>query len=527
MYSQQVQPAVFDFTPGFYNYGTLYLTLLKVGTDVGAAYGGGGLDPNRPDEAWPLIGRSHMVGRIVSSFAGAGMALLILLALRRITNDLGAACGAGLIALSPAHVVHSRFQTVDILAAFLLTASAYFALRLIPREVLSERLSPIRLAMLSGIFAGLSAGTKYTGILCLATLWVVAIGVGGPNRWKLVLVGTGAAIVAFLATTPGILIETKAFMDGFLYETKHVKEGHGLIFEGTTSGFLYHLANLFFGAGLLLGLLGIAGMLAGVAKKHLWAIALAAFFVPYFLVIAGAEVKFIRYTFPLYLGLAVGFGWLIGSARNKGGVWHGVVALGLLGLGGVFGGGLQSTAKFTAWMATPDPRDEAGTYLRRQKGSVGLVSDPWFYSPAIHPMLGRRLVYGPGMPFVGMAPYGEYMDRVTLSMTTPSVVRYVPSTPDGVREIAARLDWDQRLLTDSKPDFVVYSSFENEGLDRITRLEKPSPEGRAAVERAQSFMKRLNADYSLDRVFGPEMPMIHDMMYVQPTLWVWKRKVDR
>ncbi len=520
-YSQGIQPAKLKFTPGFYNYGTLYLTTLKIASDVVAGYSGGGLDHQNPDKAWEFIGKAHLAGRIISALAGAGTALIVFLMLRRFSTDFGAFCGGLLIAFAPANVVHSRFQTVDILAAFLIAVSAFFALKLIPQDGVTEKRSDLKLALLSGLFAGLSAGTKYTGILCLLTLFVVIFGTRGKAGLRLALSGLGVAILAFVITTPGILLESKIFLDGFLYETAHVKTGHGLIFEGTSNGFLYHFANLMLGVGLILSLLGLAGLFRAGFKKHWWAIGLLAFFIPYYILIAGAEVKFIRYTFPLFIGLGVGFGWLMGRARELGGKWHSIVGFGLLGLGGLMGGGLQSAVKFTAWMASLDPRDAAGEYLRGKSGSVGLVADPWFYTPAIHPRLGRRLVYLAGMHQVGIGGFGTFA-RDVAEMSDPAVVRYTPT-----EGIDSRLDWDDRLLTEAKPDFVVYSSFESEGLDRIAQLKDASPVGKATADRARAFMKKLNEDYDFDRQFGPIEDYIHDLMYVQPRVMVWKRKAGR
>lgn len=527
MYSQNIQPTALDFTPGFYNYGTFYLTLLKVATDVTAAYGGGGIDPKNPDSAWEFIGRSHLTGRCLNVLAGAASALIVFLILRRFSSDLGAAFGGLFIALAPAHIVHSRFQTVDVMAAFLIAASTYFALRIVPQERVAEKLSPMKLSMLSGSFAGLSAGTKYTGILCLLTLLVVLFAVGGPSKWKLSAIGVASALIAFLVVTPGVVLEPKVFWEGFMYETRHVKEGHGLVFEGTSPGFIYHLANIFFGAGLLMGMLGIAGLFGAVIKRHTWAWGLCAFFVAYYLVIAGAEVKFIRYTLPLYVGMAVGFGWMIGRSREKGGRWHAVVGLGILALGGFFGGGLMSSAKFSLWMAAPDPRDAAGDFLRAVDDTVGLVSDPWFYSPAIHPALGRRLVYEVGMPQVAMTAYGDYLDGITSAMQSPKVVRFAPTSAEGQRDLRARIDWDERLLSETKPEYVVFSSFETEGLSRVKLSADISSASATIAGRARVFMDRLRTDYLLTREFGAADPMVHDMMYVQPKIWVWKRKPDR
>ena len=520
-YSQAIQPAKLSFTPGFYNYGTLYLTTLKIASDVVAGYSGGGVNPEKPDDVWSFIGKAHLAGRVISAIAGALTVLFVALILRRFTNEFGVAFGSLAVAFAPAHVVHSRFQTVDILAAFLVVMSAYFAVRLLDQDLVPNAKQDLKFALLSGLFAGLSAGTKYTGILCLVTLFVIALGAKRQAGWKLAMAGLGAAIAAFVITTPGFLLENAEFMKGFLYETQHVKEGHGLVFEGSSPGFIYHIANLFLGMGMIVSVMGVAGLVVASVKRHWWAIGLLAFFVIYYFVIAGAEVKFIRYTFPLYLGIAVGFGWAIGKVRDRGGRWHAAVALGILGLGGFFGGGLQSAVRFTSFMTSPDPRDAAGEYLRGGPGTVGVVADPWFYSPAIHPDLGRRLVYAPGRPFVGISTY-EGMHRILEAMSNPSIVRYMPANG-----LAGRLDWDSRLLTEAKPDYVVYSSFESEGLDRIAQLRNPSPVGKATSDRAREFMEKLRQNYDFDRQFGTAQSYVHDMMYVQPTIWVWKRKPDR
>lgn len=519
--AQAIEPTHLKFTPGFYNYGTLYLTTLKIASDMTSAYTGG-FDPKKPETVYAFMGRSELAGRLINAFAGAGMALVVFLMLRRLTNDFGAMFGGLLIAIAPAHVVHSRFQTVDILAAFLLTVSAFYALQFVNREGETPKRSDMKLAILSGVFAGLSGSTKYTGILCLVTIFVVLFMTRRPSWLKLSAVALGSAFLAFVITTPGVLLDSQKFITAFLFEMKHTSEGHGLIFEGTSSGFIYHLANLFVGVGMILSLCGLAGLGAGAYKKHAWAIGLLAFFLLYYIVIGRAEVKFIRYTFPLYLGLGIGFGWLIGRAQEKAGKWRFLVALGILGLGGFEAGGLRGTAIYTAWMSAPDPREQAGDYLR-DKNVVGLATDPWFYTPTIHPELGNRMVYQEGMPYPVQASY-ELFDPLTMAMERPKIDRYAPVSIDGLRDVKKRTDWDIRLLTEDKPDYVVYSTFETSGLDRLSHEKDPSPVAKAMVEQSQAFMAQLKKDYEFDRQYGPGEEMIHDMMYVQPSLWIWKRK---
>lgn len=525
--SQRIEPTKLSFTPHFYNYGTLYLTTLKVASDMVGAYTGGKVEPEKPAETWAFMRNCHIAGRVISAFAGAGTVLVVFLILRRFVNDFGAVFGSLAIAFAPAHVVHSQFQTVDVLATFLLSLSTFYALRMIRIEGIVDKASDVKLAILSGLFCGLSAGTKYTGIFCFLTILTIALAVHKKAGIKLCLIALGTALASFLLATPGALLDSQIFIRDFIFEMKHTSEGHGMVFAGTSSGFIYTFANIFFGMGLLLGLLGLVGLGLGGYRKHLWILGLLAFFVPYYLLIGRAEVKFIRYTFPLYVGLAVGFGWLMGRARDKGGKWHGLVGLGILGLGGFCGGGLQASGRYLTWMAGPEPRDEAGAYLAGKDVSVGLVADPWFYTAAFHPNLYYRYMLQVGIPMVGYTFYATY-DQQTAQLQNPKIIRYVPKEY-GQRFVKERVDWDERLLTESKPDYIAISSFETEGIARVQRMSNPDPVMKATADRAASFMKLLDQDYQLDRIFGPATELwaetpVHDMMYVHPSVYVWKRK---
>lgn len=520
--SQKIEPTKLSFTPGFYNYGTLYLTTLKLASDVVAVYSGGGVDPKNPDATWDFVRKCHLAGRVISALAGAGTVLVVFLILRRFSTDFGATFGALAIALAPVHVVHSQFQTVDVLATFLIALSSFFALRLIRSENIEDKASDMKLAILSGLFCGLSAGTKYTGIFCILTLFTIALAARRQEGIKLCLAGLGVALASFLLVTPGVILESSAFIRDFVYEMKHTSEGHGLVFAGTSSGFIYHIANLFLGMGLILAILGLAGLGIGAFRKHLWAVGLLVFFLPYYILIGRAEVKFIRYTFPLYVGLAVGFGWMMGRAREKGGKWHALAGAGILGLGGVMGGGLQATVRYLSWMAGPEPRDEAGAYLAGKDVSIGLPNDPWFYSPAFHPYLGQRYMLKEGIGMVGYSSYATF-DAMIAQMANPRIIRYVPEE-SGLRQTNLRAEWDERLIYETKPDYIAFSSFETEGLTTISKMQFPPLGMKAVADRATRFMERLKQDYEFDRQFGPNLDLVHDMMYIQPTVWIWKRK---
>lgn len=518
-YSRTIEPTQGKFTPGFYNYGTLYLTVLRVASDVVSAYTGGPDDKNE-EATWAWVSRCHLAGRVLSALAGAGMALFVCLIVMRFTGPLGAAAAGLCIAFAPGHVVHSRFQTVDILAAFFLTVSAWYALRLIPQEG-HKPFNAIKISAWCGVFAGLSAGTKYTGILALLSLVAVVVMAKPAKPGLVILTAIGSALGVFFLTTPGAILDFPKFLNDFKFEMTHTSTGHGLVFAGTPSGFIYHLMNLGTGIGPILTILGLAGLGIGVYKRQAWLVVLFAFALPYYLLIGRAEVKFLRYTFPLYVSVAAGFGFLIDRAHRRGGASHALVGLGILGLGGVDPGGLRMAATMTAWMAGEDPRDSAARALKEKATkdpsiTVGLASDPWFYTP-------------PFYPNTGLGPRAPWFQRTQLlrSATLPKLAYHIATDAEGVRpnEAGGPFSFDVRLLTEDRPTYVVLCSFEFEDLERIKNL--PGLEGvdKLLVTRYQQFRTRLEADYGLDSAYGIDGPTIHDLEYIQPSVLVWKRKI--
>jgi hypothetical protein len=513
-YAQTIEPAKGKFTPGFYNYGTLYLTTLRIASDVVTGYTGGP-DEKNPDSTWDWASRCHLGGRVVSALAGAGTVAVVFLLLFRFTNLFGSVFGALLVAVAPAHVVHSRFQTVDVLATFFLALSAYYALKLIPGkepEEVADR-AAMKFALLSGLFAGLSAGTKYTGILALATLVVALLLSKRPGWIKYGAAGIGMALLAFVVTTPGILLDTAKFMKDFRYEMTHTSTGHGLVFEGTANGFLYHFVNLLVGVGPILTVMGLAGLAFAVFRKQPWALALLAFFVLYYLLIGRAEVKFLRYTFPLYISMAAGFGYLVAEAQRRQGWGRLVVALGIAGIGGLDPGGMRQAAQMTAWMAGEDPRDSAARYLKTNGAgtSVGLVSDPWFYTPPMYPNTGvSRAV-----------PFEARMQEMRAA-TDPQVVFHVPADPT-----VAPYDFNTDLLTVDRPERVTISSFEYGDLFRLRNVPGLSQLTQLQVDRAKAFQTQLEKDYKPEIGFGGDgllVQAVHDLEYIRPQVSIWKRR---
>lgn len=518
-YSQQIDPLKGKFTPGFYNYPTFYLTGLKVVSDMTASYTGSP-DPQSIDSQWAFVSRVHHAARFLTAVAGALTALFVFLMLRRRVGEFGAVCGGLLIAVAPAHVMHSRFQTVDVLATLFLTVSTYFALAVFDAV---DRKSLMKAAILSGVFAGLSAGTKYTGILALLTL-MVAIAlrpkseteVEGspapePAKGMPLIAAILLALITFVVVTPGAVLDNAAFMRDLRYEMAHTASGHELLFVGTGSGFSQHLGNLLYGVGGLLTALGLIGLGLFSVKRAPWALAVLAFFLPYYLLIGRAEVAFMRYTFPLYVGLGVGFGALMAEAHRRKGRWLGIVPLGFLALAGVDSRALIGTLNGTLAMNGEDSRDRAARMIKAEPNStVGLARDPWTWSvPMFRDSTAMR----------GMSLRDRLYAMQEIEKAPVMVV--VGQTPEGKPTIP---DFDSRLITDLKPDRIAMTALEFDARERLVgRTDIPSG-AQSAARQYKAFMEALAKDYTLEKQFGTQSRVVEDMMYVDPVVLVWKRK---
>lgn len=521
-YSRQVQPAQLKFTPGFYNYGTLYLSLMRVSGDVAMTYS----PPTRKEGDTPAVAIENRAsefrtiltaGRSISALAGAALAWVVFLMLYRRTHLWGAIFAGLSVGLTPGLVVHSRFATVDVLATLLAALSLLFALKLAPpaEDPMPEGSAAMKLAVWAGVFAGLSAGVKYTGILAILCLATILLAQKRKEALAWIGAGFGSAVGVFLLATPGVLLDFGRFWDDFRYEMVHTATGHGTVFAATAPGFIYHLLNIIEAFGLILLVMGVAGLARLAWKKEPWAFGLIAFALAYYVLIGRAEVKFLRYVFPLLPVLAVGAGWLAGQAHTHPKQPFKLIGLAaILGLGGLLGGGLTRTVAATSWMAGEDPRDSAAKWIRQNAKpgeTVGLVKDPWFYTASLYPQAQLAL----------MIPY-PLRTQFLQEAGPPRVIRHLPADPD------QRIDWDVELLTQDKPDYVVFSSFESDDMVRIRAVGADNEIDKLLVSRFESFWKQMEKDYepSAAMIFGSDGPSIHDMMYIRPKVWIWKRKAD-
>jgi 4-amino-4-deoxy-L-arabinose transferase-like glycosyltransferase len=413
----QIDLAAGRLTPGMYNYGSLCLFLDRLAVDLAAGAGWLGASPASTSPVAHTLSAVILVGRWLSVLLGVLTVAVIAALGRRLYGAPVGVMAAMLLALAPLHLAQGHYNTVDVPAAFWTT------LCLLAGAAALERPNAGIFAA-AGACAGLAASTKYNaGLVLLAPFYALAI-IWRDPRWRpqgrfgaLVSV-PAAALAAFLLTTPGVFRDPAAFQRDFFYEVWHSGAGHGLVFVHTPPAWWYHLTrSLPDGLGLPLTLAVVAGVAAAVARRRAADGLLLSFILPYCLLIGTAQVKFARYLLPILPALlllaarllAEG-GWGPAGKEEKEaadrarpprsfllshswivGIRSAATLIVLLWTGGY-------AVAMAAVFARPDPRDQAAAWVagqRREGELVGLLGEPWFYSPPLAPSLGCTHILAP------------------------------------------------------------------------------------------------------------------------------------
>ncbi|MES2461674.1 MAG: glycosyltransferase family 39 protein [Armatimonadota bacterium] len=499
--SLTLNPFAFQFDPGFYNYGSLALILNSVAIHLGEFMGlvAPGPAPGVPSAT------ALMTARLVTAVLGVATCGLLFGIGRRGYGTAAGIAASLFYAITPLAVQHGHFATVDVPATFFVAGALYFASRHLepsscrPRDLLW-----------CGLWSGFAAATKYnTGLVILAGLvawWLVA------DRQKLAVVLLfGAAILGFLLGCPAILLNPSGTLDAILYESWHASTGHGDVFAATPPAFLYHLFfNLRWGLGWPLLIVSLVALGYALYRRRPGDILLLAFLIPFYGLMGLAQIKFARYTLPLFPPLALLVGSIIpwpaadASSRRKAGV-----VTGAIGAAGAYA--LLFSLAIDNTMNGTDPRDQAAAFIR-QRGiqSVGFATGPWFPAPPLNPLLSAPI------PKVAR-------ESVTRFDTVPRLI---------ASEVAGEpVEWDTNLLRESQPDAVSLSEI-NEYAD-AERAKRPA---------ALAYLAEIREKYPNSTVFAnpmqvfgipftklsaanglPSQDLPHDMLYTNPTTVVFTR----
>ena len=495
--------------PHFYNYGSLQLYLVYFANTLAFLFGSNALLITNFATQHTAWAHQYLVGALADGGDGRRHR-------RRHLHPglppLGRRAGllaALILAVMPLHAQHSHWLTVDVPATFWGLLSLLWSARLATGDP-----KPLRAALLAGCFAGLAAATKYNLALMVLPLLAASagatrrvalpaptpplLGAGGRSSLAPPLLGAGGVLLAFLLACPGTLLESSTFVHDFRAEAYHVQHQPGAEFTDTGSGFVYHITrNLDAGLGLPLLLLSLVAVGYALYRRERRDCLLAAFALPYYILIGLAVVRYARYVIPLLPILALWTGRLLAdltrlphSLLRWGGVAVGAIVL-LFTLG--------DTLLLLHPMDEPDNRDVALADINRQGARpVGFAVQPWFYTPPVSPWFCAPL---PGS--------------------------WVQQTPPGVQtRIVYTRDWDVQTLEAARPPLVVLSEYD---YDDALRLHDPA---------AIAYLQALGRGYTSQVVVLETLdPTVHanayglfthtlpsDMLYPDPIITLYTRK---
>jgi len=230
--------------------------------------------------------RNVLAGRLLNASAGVVSVILLYGIGRKLTSRFAAGLGALLLAVSPLHVTNGRYMKQDSLLVMFILACALSVLT-------ATREKKIRFFYYGAFFAGLAAGTKYSGIACIGILlsapWLDAEKFSLRPNLKLAkhaLIACGAMVATFFLSMPYVLLNRENFehlLNGMAFESKHARTGHhGLAIDPWNQLWMFHFARslvpgLHF-LPILFSLLGIGMLLKQRKTAGLWLIMLLLMF---------------------------------------------------------------------------------------------------------------------------------------------------------------------------------------------------------------------------------------------------------
>lgn len=485
--------------PHFYDYPSLQLYLVCFANTLAALFGAVDIVPKNFAEWYPQWAKMYLIGRLLTVGMGVGTVWVTYTLGATLWGRRAGLVAALILAVTPLHAQQSHFLTVDVPATFWVMLSLLWSVRLA-----TDYPKPIKAALLAGVFAGFAAATKYNMVLAVLPLLTACVLTSSPSRFGRVAaccgVGSVAFLLAFFAGCPGALLETDTFLKDVRFEAVHVQNADDPTFRDTGSGFVYHIThNLDAGLGLPLLVLALASVGYAAYRRQRGDGLLAAFALPYYVLISLAAVRYARYTIPLLPILALWTGRMLADGSRLSRPLLRRVAVGVAAVGVLATFVLAFILMLP--MARTDPRDLALQIVRTAafpRYTIGFAVRPWF----------------------GTIPFSPYF---TLPKPGAGLEADAQANParDSLPPYRYGGDWDAGYLVKSKPDIVALSEYDyNDAL----RLNDPAAKAYLAVL-TQNYTRQIVLPSKYLNTPGfPSSGLPHDMTYTNPIISIYRRK---
>lgn len=264
-----------------------------------------------------------VIGRLCSVLVGTATIFLTYLFTKAIFDTRRAVLASACLALTFYHSNNSSFATTDVLTSFFFVSF----LLLLHHAFLNPRMTSK--FVFAGIALGLLVGTKYTGAIAS---WAIVVLYGArliqqcrdPQEYKKVdlrilhrnlLLCGATALGIFLLTTPGIVFQAQAFIDGILKEvsTLDQRSTSRLAMESWETAWQYFVLAV----GYPLAVLCVLGIVFPF-KKTVWEISFITILVIFFVYFEASLVsRYVILVTPLLAIIASHGIWSLYECRGR------------------------------------------------------------------------------------------------------------------------------------------------------------------------------------------------------------------
>ena len=256
---------------------------------------GGGLDPHwfdypslllyvlAPFQAWEDE-PSYLTARVIVALIGTGGVAAAWWLGRASYGKLAGWVAGGAVAVETVGVAYSHMAVTDVAMTGLITVSLALAV--------TGRLE------WAGVAAGLAASAKYPAVFLVAPL-VVA----GWKQWRRLAISLGLAAVAFLATSPFVLVHPHQAWSDATRVQRLARDGW-LGFEHDSWALFSFTGKLWWALGPML-VIAVIGLIGALRRHSRTDLILAVFVLVYLADLLTIRAHFDRYVLPLVPPLAV------------------------------------------------------------------------------------------------------------------------------------------------------------------------------------------------------------------------------
>jgi len=243
----------------------------------------------------------YLINRLLSAFFGVATVFICYKVAKMLFDRKTAIISAFFLSFAYLHVRDSHFGTVDIPMVFFMMCSMFFIIKAYKSSLFKD-------CILAGIFAGLAASTKYTGILLIIPMLVVTsltifaakgkydVSVSLLFFAKRMSVFLLFFTAAFLLGTPYALLDLDRFLGDCVETVGRFIDGESI---NLGKGWWYHLRfSLPLGMGLSLFFASLAGILVLIKDNFRKALILCSFPLAYYAIVGQGYGVYLRYAVP-------------------------------------------------------------------------------------------------------------------------------------------------------------------------------------------------------------------------------------